>query len=97
MYSKPVQNPPDKSITECVLFGEEQLERSLVERFEKVAHLYPHRIALKMEEVAVTYAELNGVSNRVARAILAERTSDPEPVGLFFGRVSRRLPVCWES
>jgi non-ribosomal peptide synthetase component F len=37
-----------------------------------------------MGEVAVTYAELNGMSNRVARAIVAARSSDSEPIGLFF-------------
>ncbi len=86
MYSKPVQNPADKPINEFVPFGQEQLEQSLPERFEKIVHQYPHRIAVKMGEVVVTYAELNAMSNRVARAILAERSSDPEPIGLFFAR-----------
>jgi amino acid adenylation domain-containing protein len=84
MYSKPVQNPADKPINEFLAFGQEQLEQSLTERFEKIVRQYPHRIAVKMGEVAVTYAALNAMSNRVARAILAERSSDPEPIGLFF-------------
>ena len=86
MYINPAQNPADEPINEVLSSGREQLEETLVERFEKIAHLYPHCIALKLGEVAVSYAELNGLSNRVARAILAERSSDPEPVGLFFGR-----------
>ena len=84
MYSKPVQNPADKPINEFVPLGQEQLEQSLPERFEKIVRQYPHRIAVKMGEVVVTYAELNAVSNRVARAIVAARASDPEPIGLFF-------------
>src|SRR5437870_4000868 len=84
MYSKPVQNPHDKPSNEFVSFGPEQLEQTLIERFEKIVHRYPHHVAVKMGEVAVTYAELNAMSNRVARAILTQRASDPEPIGLFF-------------
>jgi hypothetical protein len=50
MYSKPIQNPADKPINEFVPFGQEQLEQSLTERFEKVVRQYPHRIAVKMGE-----------------------------------------------
>ena len=84
MYSKPVQNPHDKPSNEFVSFGPEQLEQTLIERFEKIVHRYPHHVAVKMGEVAVTYAELNAMSNRVARAILTQRASDSEPIGLFF-------------
>jgi amino acid adenylation domain-containing protein len=86
MYIKPVQNPADKPINEFLPLREEQFAQTLTEQFEKIARRYPHRIAVKMGEVAVTYAELNAMSNRVARAILAERASDPEPIGLFFAR-----------
>jgi amino acid adenylation domain-containing protein len=86
MYIKPVQNPADKPINEFLPLQEEQFAQTLTEQFEKIARRYPHRIAVKMGEVAVTYAELNAMSNRVARAILAERASDPEPIGLFFAR-----------
>jgi non-ribosomal peptide synthetase component F len=86
MYIKPVQNPADKPINEFLPLREEQFAQTLTEQFEEIARRYPHRIAVKMGEVAVTYAELNAMSNRVARAILAERASDPEPIGLFFAR-----------
>src|SRR5437867_334069 len=84
MYSKPVQNPHDKPSNEFVSFGPEQLQRPLIERFEKIVRRYSDRIAVKMGEMAVTYAELNAMSNRVARAILTQRASDSEPIGLFF-------------
>src|SRR6266436_656319 len=84
MYSKPVQNPHDKPSNEFVSFGPEQLEQTLIERFEKIVHRYPHHVAVKMGEMAITYAELNAMSNRVARAIVAARSSAPEPIGLFF-------------
>src|SRR5438046_1555460 len=84
MYSKPVQNPHDKPSNEFVSFRPEKLEQNLIERFEKIVHRYPHHVAVKMGEMATTYAELNAMSNRVARAIVAARSSAPEPVGLFF-------------
>ena len=84
MDSKPVQNLHDKPSNEFVSFGLEQLEQTLVERFEKIVRRYPHHVAVQLGEVAVTYAGLNAMSNRVARAIVAARTSDPEPIGLFF-------------
>ena len=84
MYIKPVQNSANEAINEVLSSGREQLEQTLIERFEKIVRQYPHHVAVKMGEVAVTYAELNGMSNRVARAIVAARSSDSEPIGLFF-------------
>src|SRR6266436_9039791 len=84
MYNKSVQNSHDKPSNEFVSFEPEQLEQTLIERFEKIVHRYPHHVAVKMGEMAITYAELNAMSNRVARAILTQRASDPEPIGLFF-------------
>ena len=84
MYIKPVQNSANEAINEVLSSGREQLEQTLIERFEKIVRQYPHHVAVKMGEVVVTYAELNGMSNRVARAIVAARSSDSEPIGLFF-------------
>src|SRR5882724_3018426 len=84
MYNKPVQNPHDKPSNEFVSFEPEQLAQTLIERFEKIVHRYPHHVAVKIGEMAITYAELNAMSNRVARAIVAARSSAPEPIGLFF-------------
>src|SRR5947199_6036475 len=84
MYSKPVQNPHDKPSNEFVSFGPEQLEKTLIERFEKIVHRYPHHVAIKMGEVAVTYAELNAMSNRMAHTILTQQTNNSEPIRLFF-------------
>src|SRR5262249_591573 len=71
------------------------LERSLVEHFEKIVSRQPDRIAVKTDEVAVTYAELNAMSNRVARAILAARSSDPEPIALLFGTGVAQVAPLW--
>lgn len=81
MGGKRVQDLPDNPSNS---FEPEQFEQTLVERFEKIVRRYPHHVAVQLGEVAVTYAGLNAMSNRVARAIVAARTSDPEPIGLFF-------------
>ena len=71
------------------------VETSLVGRFENVVRQQPDRIAVKMGEVAVTYAELNAMSNRVARAILAARSSDPEPIALLFATGVAQIAALW--
>jgi amino acid adenylation domain-containing protein len=67
-----------------VEFPKEEIEQSIPERFEKIVRLYPDRIAVKTANQAWTYAELNGMANRLARAILAERGSGAEAIGILF-------------
>ena len=42
------------------------------------------RIAVKIADQTVTYAELNAIANRIARTLLAEQGHKSEPVGLLF-------------
>ncbi|MGH7830549.1 MAG: amino acid adenylation domain-containing protein, partial [Candidatus Binatia bacterium] len=65
-----------------VEFKKEESELSFSERFEKIVRLYPDRIAIKTPDQVVTYADLNAIANRLARAILAARGSATEPIGL---------------
>lgn len=65
-----------------VEFKKEEIELSFPERFEKIVRMYSDRIAIKTADQVVTYADLNAIANRVARAILAERGSAQEPIGL---------------
>jgi non-ribosomal peptide synthetase component F len=60
----------------------EDIEKTLAERFEKIVRLYPSRIAIKTAEQVVTYAELNAKANALARAILASRGEEKEPIAL---------------
>ncbi len=60
----------------------EEINQSIPERFEKVVRMHPHRIAVKVDDQAVTYADLNMMANRVARAILEKRGREAEPIGL---------------
>ena len=67
-----------------VEFEREELNQSIPARFEKIVAQYPHRLAMKMGDRALTYRELNSAANRVARAILARLGKGQEPVGLLF-------------
>jgi amino acid adenylation domain-containing protein len=63
-------------------FPREETELSIPERFEQQAKLYPHRLAVKTERHALTYAALDQAANRVAHALLARRGPGQEPIAL---------------
>lgn len=66
-------------------FGElpsEDVESSIPERFEKIVQLYPHRLAIKAGNRALSYDELNRAANRVAHALLNRRNNKQEAVVL---------------
>ena len=67
-----------------VEFKKQEIEQSIPERFEKIVRTYPDRVAVKTKEQKLTYRELNHAANQVAQAILAQRGSNNEPVGLLF-------------
>ncbi len=69
-----------------VEFPQEDVETSIPARFEKVARLYPKRIAVKTPTQTLSYEELNRAANRVARAILAVSGESQEPIGLLFSK-----------
>ena len=54
-------------------FNIDQLEHSVVDRFERQVSAYPDRIAVKSMVHEWTYAELNKAANRLARAIEARQ------------------------
>ncbi|HEV8340823.1 MAG TPA: non-ribosomal peptide synthetase [Candidatus Binatia bacterium] len=63
-------------------FSTKEVEQSIPDRFEKIVRMYPGRLAVKTEDQALSYGELNRVVNRLARAILAERGEGNEPVAI---------------
>jgi amino acid adenylation domain-containing protein len=63
-------------------FTKDEVEQSIPDRFEKIARLYPDRLAVKTREQALAYADLNRAANRVARAILEKRGEGYEPIAL---------------
>jgi amino acid adenylation domain-containing protein len=69
-----------------VEFTKAEIEQSIPARFEQQVREYPDRLAIKTRSHALTYAELNQVANRVARAILALRGRGEEPIALLLDK-----------
>jgi acyl-coenzyme A synthetase/AMP-(fatty) acid ligase/acyl carrier protein len=89
----PAQLPPDQQAIRAnyfhptgtfVKFKKEEIEQSIPERFETMVRLYPDRLAVKMDDRALTYNELNIAANRIARAILRQCGPGSEPIALLF-------------
>jgi amino acid adenylation domain-containing protein len=66
-------------------FPKHVVEQSIPGRFENIVQLYPEQVAIKENDIIVTYSELNRMANRVARALVNEHGVNAEPVGLLFG------------
>jgi amino acid adenylation domain-containing protein len=67
-------------------FTAEELEQAISDRFEQQVRLGPDRLAVKTTTHELSYAALNRFANRLARAILAVTSSDPEPVLLLLDK-----------
>jgi amino acid adenylation domain-containing protein len=82
ILTTPIQNKginPSKAGAE---FPYCEVEQSIPDCFEKIARQFPERIAVKVNDRAVTYSELRAMANRVARTIRSMRSSDGKPVGI---------------
>ena len=64
------------------VFERDEIEQSIAARFEKQVAKYPDRLAIKTDDQELTYAQLNRISNHIARAILAEYAEKDAPVVL---------------
>ena len=67
-----------------VEFKKEDVEQSIPARFEKIVAQYPHHVAVKMGDRALTYDQLNRAANRIAHAILEKDGQNSEPIALLF-------------
>jgi amino acid adenylation domain-containing protein len=65
-----------------IRFEKEETEQSIPQRFEQQVSRYPDRLAVKTRSHQLTYAALNRVANRVARALLAQRGEGAESIAL---------------
>jgi len=72
---------PSKAFIE---FKKDEIEQSIVDRFEQQVSLHANRIAVKFGNYTLSYDELNKTANRVAHTILARRKEAEEPIALFF-------------
>ena len=50
-------------------FEKEEIQTSIVSRFELIVNTYPENIAIKINEDNITYQELNAKSNQLAKII----------------------------
>ena len=67
-----------------IAFGPEEVEQSIPHRFEQQVARHPERLAVKSRDQTLTYAVLNQMANRVARAIQARCGVGEEPIALLF-------------
>src|ERR687883_48442 len=65
-----------------IRFEKEETEQSIPQRFEQQVSRCPDRLAVKTKSHQLTYAALNKVANRVARALLARRGEGAESIAL---------------
>ncbi len=65
-----------------IRFEEEETEQSIPQRFEQQVSRYPDRLSVKTKNHQLSYAALNKVANRVARALLAQRGEGAESIAL---------------
>ena len=70
---------PTGSFTE---FSDNELDGSLVGRFERQVLVHPDRLAVATDDYGLTYQELNRETNRVAQAVLSQLGEGKEPVAL---------------
>jgi amino acid adenylation domain-containing protein len=71
-----------------VEFPREDIESSIAARFEKIAAMYPNRIAVKSTDDALTYDELNRLANRIAHTILRRGPGGSASIALLFNQNS---------
>jgi len=67
-------------------FEPPDLEQSIPALFARSARRFRDRVAVKTAAEALTYEELDQASDHLARAILARRGPDAEPVALLFDK-----------
>jgi len=71
-------------VREFVPFNREDLDQSIPARFGKQARSDPGRLAVRSPAHELTYGSLDRLSNRIARAILANRGDAEATVALLF-------------
>jgi amino acid adenylation domain-containing protein len=71
-----------KSNNDRMGWDDTDLDRSVIDRFERVARQYPHRLAVKTHEQQLTYDELNQAANRLAHRIVTVQGTSNEPVAI---------------
>lgn len=63
-------------------FKKEDIEQSVPDRLRQMVERYPDKIAVKSRTATLTYAELDKLSNRVARMVGDKQGDGVEPIGI---------------
>lgn len=69
-----------RSFAPVIDFAEDEIETSVVARFEKQVERYADHLAVKTQEHSLTYEALNHAANRLGRAVIEQIGKDEEPV-----------------
>ena len=64
-------------------FRQEDIDQSIVKKFEQQVERFPDRLAVKTADCEVTYRELNQTANRIAHRLFELRGK----ISLFGGRI----------
>jgi amino acid adenylation domain-containing protein len=78
-FATPILRNPPSAFSQ---FGNDELERSVIDVFERQVVRHSDRVAIKTETRQLSYKDLNVVANRVARAIIEKRGEGEEPIAL---------------
>jgi non-ribosomal peptide synthetase component F len=69
-----------RSFAPAIDFTKDEIETSVVARFEKQVERYAHELAVKTQEISYTYETLNHAANQLGRAVIDVLGADEEPV-----------------
>ncbi len=78
------RNPPIRPLEPFTGFSVEDVEQSIAQRFEEQVRAHGSRLAIQAEQGSLSFAQLNGTANALARAILVRRGVGAEPIALLF-------------
>jgi amino acid adenylation domain-containing protein len=73
-------------------FAESVLDGSVIDRFGTIARRFPSEVAVQDAAIALTYAELAGLVDRIAAATIAAAQGRPGPVAILL-RTDARFPA----
>ena len=74
----------DSAATKIQNLGVNILSQSITQRFQEQVIRHGDRVAIQCQDRTITYNQLNGWANQIARAIVEKRGMGAEPIALLF-------------
>ena len=87
------RNPPIRPLDPFTPFPVEHTAQSISARFERQVREHADRVAIQTPDEHLSYADVNGIANDLAHAILARRGHGPEPIALLFDHGAAVVPA----